>query len=34
MDEEESGHEMTQGEKLDMMKRVQAEEEEEGLSEG
>lgn len=30
MDAEESGHEMTRGEKLDMMKRAQSEEEEEG----
>lgn len=34
MDEEESGHGMTQGGKLDMMKRVQGEEEQEGWSEG
>lgn len=34
MDAQESGHEMTRGEKLDMMKRDQAKEEEESLGKG
>lgn len=34
MDAEESGHEMTRGEKLDMMKRAYSEKEEDEWSEG